>query len=330
MTARQVAARLGVSTALVYKLCERNELGSLRIGGALRFRLAATGRATSRHDAIRAASGAVSRDDAEADVDDLRSRAALQPALVEALQKHARCLLADALPVDGHSRQRRLSVRGRRQIAEAHHGDLTGDLYPARARLVEHAHRELIRGAEYGVEGVVGQQIPERLPAHSQRRGRAQDHLGDQRSASLLQSSDESLAANLRTLIVGDDQREPLPPALDEVVGRATPDVLVRKAHQHIDGRRREVPGLHYRDLRAEKPPPALGRVHYAREDDRGRTAPDDGGDELVLVGCIVFRKAQEELVPGTTELDAECLDEIGEDRVERARDYRDDHPARL
>ena len=105
MTARQVAARLGVSTALVYKLCERNELGSLRIGGALRFRLAATGRATSRHDAIRAASGAVSRDDAEADVDDLRSRAALQPALVEALQEHARCLLADALPVDGHRRQ---------------------------------------------------------------------------------------------------------------------------------------------------------------------------------------------------------------------------------
>jgi len=39
MTARQVAARLGVSTALVYKLCERNELGSLRVGGALRFRL---------------------------------------------------------------------------------------------------------------------------------------------------------------------------------------------------------------------------------------------------------------------------------------------------
>jgi excisionase family DNA binding protein len=37
MTVRQVAARLGVSTALVYKLCERHELGSLRIGGALRF-----------------------------------------------------------------------------------------------------------------------------------------------------------------------------------------------------------------------------------------------------------------------------------------------------
>jgi excisionase family DNA binding protein len=37
MTVRDVALRLGVSTALVYRLCERKELQSLRIGGALRF-----------------------------------------------------------------------------------------------------------------------------------------------------------------------------------------------------------------------------------------------------------------------------------------------------
>ena len=37
MTVRQVAARLGVGTAFVDKLCQRNELGSLRFGGALRF-----------------------------------------------------------------------------------------------------------------------------------------------------------------------------------------------------------------------------------------------------------------------------------------------------
>ena len=37
LTVREVAASLRVSTALVYKLCERNELRSLRIGGALRF-----------------------------------------------------------------------------------------------------------------------------------------------------------------------------------------------------------------------------------------------------------------------------------------------------
>jgi len=33
LTVREVASRLGVSTALVYKLCERNKLRSLRIGG---------------------------------------------------------------------------------------------------------------------------------------------------------------------------------------------------------------------------------------------------------------------------------------------------------
>jgi len=32
LTVREVASRLGVSTALVYRLCERNELRSLRIG----------------------------------------------------------------------------------------------------------------------------------------------------------------------------------------------------------------------------------------------------------------------------------------------------------
>jgi excisionase family DNA binding protein len=37
LTAREVASRLRVSKALVYKLCERNELPAVRIGGALRF-----------------------------------------------------------------------------------------------------------------------------------------------------------------------------------------------------------------------------------------------------------------------------------------------------
>ncbi len=37
MTAREVAARLGVCTALIYRLCQRNELLALRIGGALRL-----------------------------------------------------------------------------------------------------------------------------------------------------------------------------------------------------------------------------------------------------------------------------------------------------
>src|SRR5260370_2480787 len=34
---RAVAARLGLSSASVYKLCQRGELHGLRIGGALRF-----------------------------------------------------------------------------------------------------------------------------------------------------------------------------------------------------------------------------------------------------------------------------------------------------
>ncbi len=41
LTVRQVATRLGVSSALVYKLCQRNLLRGLRIGGALRFQLQA-------------------------------------------------------------------------------------------------------------------------------------------------------------------------------------------------------------------------------------------------------------------------------------------------
>jgi excisionase family DNA binding protein len=37
LTVREVANRLGVCPALVYKLCQRNLLRSLRIGGAIRF-----------------------------------------------------------------------------------------------------------------------------------------------------------------------------------------------------------------------------------------------------------------------------------------------------
>ena len=37
LTAREIAARLGVCTALVYRMCQRNELPALRIGGSLRF-----------------------------------------------------------------------------------------------------------------------------------------------------------------------------------------------------------------------------------------------------------------------------------------------------
>ena len=41
LNVREVASRLGVSTALVYRLCEGKKLHSLRIGGALRFQEAA-------------------------------------------------------------------------------------------------------------------------------------------------------------------------------------------------------------------------------------------------------------------------------------------------
>jgi excisionase family DNA binding protein len=41
MTVRGVADRLGVCPALVYRLCRRGELASLRIGGSLRFQLEA-------------------------------------------------------------------------------------------------------------------------------------------------------------------------------------------------------------------------------------------------------------------------------------------------
>ena len=37
MTAKMVAARLGVCTAVVYRLCDKGELPRLRIGTALRF-----------------------------------------------------------------------------------------------------------------------------------------------------------------------------------------------------------------------------------------------------------------------------------------------------
>ncbi len=37
ITVRAVAARLGLSSASVYKLCQRGELHGLRVGGALRF-----------------------------------------------------------------------------------------------------------------------------------------------------------------------------------------------------------------------------------------------------------------------------------------------------
>ena len=43
ITVRAVAARLGVSSASVYKLCQRGQLRSLRIGGALRFQPSAIG-----------------------------------------------------------------------------------------------------------------------------------------------------------------------------------------------------------------------------------------------------------------------------------------------
>ncbi|TMA73526.1 MAG: helix-turn-helix domain-containing protein [Deltaproteobacteria bacterium] len=37
MRVREVASRLGVCTSVIYRLCQRNELRPLRIGGALQF-----------------------------------------------------------------------------------------------------------------------------------------------------------------------------------------------------------------------------------------------------------------------------------------------------
>lgn len=38
LTVREVSQQLQVCTAIVYRLCERGELPSVRIGGAIRFR----------------------------------------------------------------------------------------------------------------------------------------------------------------------------------------------------------------------------------------------------------------------------------------------------
>jgi excisionase family DNA binding protein len=48
----RVTSRLGVCTALVYGLCERNELRSLRIGGALRFHESAVESFLARVEAL--------------------------------------------------------------------------------------------------------------------------------------------------------------------------------------------------------------------------------------------------------------------------------------
>jgi hypothetical protein len=62
-------------------------------------------------------------------------------------------LPSDLLSIHRDRRQRRLDMRGRRQVAEAHHRDLTRDLDPARVRFIERSHRELVRCAEHRVEG---------------------------------------------------------------------------------------------------------------------------------------------------------------------------------
>ena len=99
------------------------------------------------------------------------------------------------------------------------------------------------------------------------------------------------------TLVVAGDHRQPAPAAGVQEVDHRAADLRVREAHQHVERRRRQVPGLDHRNAGGQQALAALGRMHDAGQHDAVGAAADDGLEQRVLARIDVAALAQHQLV---------------------------------
>ena len=75
------------------------------------------------------------------------------------------------------------------------------------------------------------------------------------------------------------------------------------EADQHVDRRRRQIPGFDHWDARGEQAPAATGRAHDARQHDTVRTPGDDGVEQLLFTSSAIAGLAKRHVVASVGEI---------------------------
>ncbi len=226
----------------------------------------------------------------EPDVDDLFHVPALEPR-----QQGLGGFPPDGGAVDPHRRQRGEGVRREVEVAETDDGQVAGHGQAARLRLHQHAVGQRVRAAEDRAgEGAELEEPGEPFPAQPEIGRRAARRTVAMSANPCFSSTDRNAAfAHFRARVVGRHQAEAPMPLGDEVLRHRLPDLLVGEADEHVDRGRREVPHLHDRDPRRDQAPAALVGMRDAGEEEAVGTPAEDGGEQRLLAGRGVARRAR-------------------------------------
>jgi hypothetical protein len=116
----------------------------------------------------------------------------------------------------------------------------------------------------------------------------------------------------------------------EQVARHGDADLLVREAHQHVDRRRRHVPGFDHGNARRDEALPHLRRVVDAGQVDGVGAAAQHCRQKRLLARRGVARQTEEHLVAGLPQAVGQRLHSVDEDRVGDRRDDGGHEPRAL
>src|SRR5207237_10353771 len=131
-------------------------------------------------------------------------------------------------------------------------------------------------------------QLSQSFTATAQRSWRSGNEHRNRRGQSIRDSeprggSGQAFCATPGALVGCRDDRYTNPFFAMEVFGDGLADMFMGETHQHIDGRRSQIPGFDHWDIGLDQAAPAAGREHDARLLDNVRTAGVNGVDLIVV-----------------------------------------------
>jgi hypothetical protein len=210
--------------------------------------------------------------------------------------------------------------RSRREleVAEAHHRQPPAARDAARLRFGDHAVRQQVGAAEHRVDlGLGRQQLARRGAAALERGGAGTTTTRHGRQAERQRRGQKASCrrvARSSSPATTASRRRPL--ACRNRPLRRPPTFLVREAHQHVDRRGRQVPGLDHRNAAGQQALPPFGRMHDAGEHDAVGPPADDGVEQRVFARIDIAALAQHQLVAGLGQRFGERLHGLQEDRA--------------
>ena len=196
-------------------------------------------------------------------------------------------------------------------------------------RFHQGAQRQGVSPAEHAVGGRMRlQQRRQRRTAVAEVGRRRHRILRHRVSGQLVHGVGKCLAAGQRAAVAWGNDRRMTHAAAVQVAGGRFAHFLVRKADQHVDRRRRQVPGLHHRNAGRVQALPRRRRMHHTGQHDARRAPADDGVEQRILARLVIAALAYQQLIAGVGQRGRHRLRGFLEHRARQGGHQRHHHPA--